>query len=67
MPSHPQADVHGTIVFFFIKPELSHELDLIARDGDLAREAHKLQLPNRSAHHCRPGPEKAQGDHYRYR
>jgi len=46
MLTHPQADVDGIIVFFFVELEPSIELDFIASDSDMARETHKLQLPN---------------------
>jgi hypothetical protein len=42
MLSHPQVDIHGIFVFFLVELEPSFELELLACDGDLAREAHKL-------------------------
>jgi hypothetical protein len=67
MPSYPQMYVLSIFVFFLVELQPSFKLNLLAIDGDFAREVHKLQLPNRSRYHCRPDPEKTQGNHYRYR
>jgi hypothetical protein len=66
MSSYPQANVRGIFVFFLIEFQPSFELNFFACGGDFAGEAHKLQLSKRSRHHSRPGPEKAQGNHYHY-
>jgi hypothetical protein len=65
MVGHPKVDIHGILVFFWVELQPSLEPDFRACDGHLAGEAHELQFPNRSCHHGRPGPEKAQANYHR--
>jgi len=43
---HPQTDIAGVFVFLLVELQPSLQLDLLARDYDLAGKVHELQFSN---------------------